>query len=113
MLFFEFFEPYFTISYNSVTILSIIIFFIVAEKLVSIISAREFREYKTAIFGTLLFSTFLALIYTFDSFLIFIFAYPEILLLLPFVNFIIGRFTGLRVSEYIRFNSVMKANQEE
>ncbi|QQR83457.1 hypothetical protein IPJ72_06755 [Candidatus Peregrinibacteria bacterium] len=39
-------------------------------------------------------------------------SYPEIILLLIVVNLILGRWTGLRVFEYIRFREVMKHAEE-
>lgn len=39
-------------------------------------------------------------------------SYPEILILLIFINLFLGRWTGLRVFEYIRFREVMKHAEE-
>lgn len=42
-----------------------------------------------------------------------ILAYPEIILLLILVNYVLGRWTGLRVMEYVRFREIMKHAEEE
>ena len=39
-------------------------------------------------------------------------SYPEIILLLILVNLILGKWTGLRIFEYIRFREVMKHTEE-
>lgn len=39
-------------------------------------------------------------------------SYPEIILLLIVVNFLLGKWTGLRLFEYIRFREVMKHTEE-
>ncbi len=41
-----------------------------------------------------------------------ILARPEIILLLLLVNFALGRWTGLRFMEYVRFREVMKHAEE-
>lgn len=40
-------------------------------------------------------------------------AHPEIILLLIAVNYLLGRWTGLRLVEYLRFKEVMKYTEEE
>ncbi|MFH0820691.1 MAG: 7TM domain-containing protein, partial [Candidatus Peregrinibacteria bacterium] len=39
--------------------------------------------------------------------------YPELILLLIFINYLLGRWTGLRLTEYLRFKAVMKYSEEE
>ena len=41
-----------------------------------------------------------------------ILSYPEIILLLILINLGLGRWTGLRIFEYIRFREVMKHAEE-
>jgi hypothetical protein len=90
-----------------------VIFFIISEKLITIITSKEFREYKKSITGTLFVSLSLYGLSLFDTFTVFLFSYPEIILLLVPLNFYIGRFTGLRMSEFFRFRDILKTEAEE
>lgn len=45
---------------------------------------------------------------TWDWFATFIMSYPEAILLTILINFILGRFTGLRLTEYLRFRQLIK-----
>lgn len=93
-------------------ILYVVLFFIIAEKLITIITSKEFREYKKSISGTIIISLLWYLLYNIETFLVFLTAYPEILIILVPFNFILGRFTGLRITEYLRFREVIKNIEE-
>jgi len=93
-------------------ILYIIIFFIISEKLITIITSKEFREYKKSLFWTLVVSSFWGLMYYIDPLVVFITAYPEVLIVLIPLNFFLGRFTGLRITEYLRFKEIVKNIEE-
>ena len=43
----------------------------------------------------------------------FLISYPDTLFLILIFNFIIGRYTGLQLLEYIRFTPLLKKLQEE
>lgn len=93
-------------------ILYIVIFFIIAEKLITIITSKEFREYKKSLAWTWLIAIFWTMLYSFDSLLVFLTAYPEFLILLVPFNFFLWRFTGLRITEYLRFREIVKNIEE-
>lgn len=93
-------------------IIYIIIFFVVAEKLITIIASKEFGEYKKSFSGTVIVSLICFLLYHFNSFVIFLTAYPELLLILVPFNFILWRFTGLRITEYLRFREILRSTEE-
>lgn len=93
-------------------ILYVIIFFIIAEKLITIITSKEFREYKKSLSGTLVVSLLCTLMYFSDFIVVFLTAYPEILLVLIPFNFFLWRFTGLRITEYLRFREIVKSVEE-
>jgi len=97
---------------NLTNILYIILFFIIAEKLISIMSTKEFREYRKSLWWTLIVSFLCFWLYNVNYILVFLLAYPEIILLLVPVNFFLGRFTGLRITEYIRFKDISKNIEE-
>jgi len=43
---------------------------------------------------------------------VFILAYPELIIICAPLSFLIGRFTGLRVTEYLRFKEIIKNIEE-
>ena len=100
------------ISININDIMFIIFFILIAEKLVNIIASKEFGEYKATLINTLLFSIIAFVIFKLNFVKTFILAYPEIILLLIPMSFIIWRFTWLRVTEYFRFKEVIKSIEE-
>lgn len=93
-------------------VLYVAIFFLLAEKMISIITTKEFREYKRSIYGTIIISLLCYMMYDFDTLRIFIMAYPEILLAFVPLNFFLGRFTWLRITEYLRFKEIVKSIEE-
>ena len=99
-----------TIPLNNV--LYILLFFIIAEKLITIIISKEFREYKKSITGTIIVALLCFLIFQLDGLRVFLVAYPETLLIFVPINFFIGRFTWLRVTEYLRFREIIKNIEE-
>ncbi|NDK09476.1 hypothetical protein GW846_01720 [Candidatus Gracilibacteria bacterium] len=99
------------IQYDSV--LYIAIFLITSEKLITLITSKEFREYKKSITGTIIIALLCYAFFYFDTFRVFLFSYPELLLILVPFNFYLGRFTGLRVTEYLRFREINQNNDSE
>lgn len=92
--------------------LYIVIYIILTEKLINIVISKEFREYKKTLYSTFLIGIFLYFILIFDSLRVFLLAYPETILLLIPINFMIGRFIWLRVTEYFRFREIIKNIEE-
>lgn len=93
-------------------VLYIVLFVIIAEKLITIITSKEFREYKKGIFWTVIVAFLCFMLFQIDSLRVFFMAYPELILIFIPINFFIGRFTWLRVTEYFRFREVMKNIEE-
>lgn len=93
-------------------IIYIIIFFVVAEKFITIIASKEFREYKKSFSWTIIVSLLCFWLFNFTTFLIFLTAYPELLLILIPFNFMLWRFTGLRITEYFRFREIVRSMEE-
>lgn len=92
----------------SVSIFPILVMIILTEKFVE---AQIEQGQKTAIIltiETLALAIISYMIVTWDSFETFILAYPEAILLTLVLNVAFGRFTGLRLSEYIRFKTLFK-----
>ncbi len=93
-------------------IIYIILFFVVAEKFITIIASKEFSEYKKWFSWTIIVSLICFWLFNFTTFLIFLTAYPELLIILIPFNFILWRFTGLRITEYFRFREVVRGIEE-
>ena len=93
-------------------VIYITLFFIIAERLITIITSKEFREYKKSISGTVIVAFLCYMMFQFDALRVFFMAYPETLLIFIPINFFIWRFTGLRVTEYLRFKEIIN-NAEE
>ena len=91
----------------------IILFIIVSERLINVIVSKEFREYKNNLTNTFIIAIFAYMIFSIAFVKVFILAYPEIIILLAPANFIMWRFTWLRITEYLRFKEVIKSIEEE
>jgi len=100
------------IKLNINDIMLIIFFILIAEKLINIISSKEFWEYKNTLLNTLFFSIIALVIFKLSFVKTFILSYPEIILILIPFAFIVWRFTWLRVTEYFRFKEVIKSIEE-
>jgi len=95
------------------SIIFVILFILISEKLITVIIWKEFREYKSSLIYTLAFSLVSYTIFQFDLIQIFLLAYPEVILLLIPINFWIGRFTWLRFTEYFRFREIIHNIDDE
>ncbi len=112
ILIFNLLIDYWLFSANLNNIFYLILFVIVSERLISIILSKEFSEYKNGLLITFLVSLFLFLLFIIPQIKILILAYPEIILILVPINFLIWKFTGLRITEYFRFKEVIKNIEE-
>ncbi len=104
-------------SYNLLNInisdgLFIILLIVISERFITIILSKEFIEYKLNLFNTIIFALFTYFLLDLNIINTFLLAYPEIILLLIPLNFIIWRFTWLRVTEYFRFKEIIKNIEE-
>lgn len=95
-------------GFLSISIFPILVMIILTEKFVE---AQIEQGQKTAIIltiETLVLAIVSYMIVTWDSFETFLMAYPEAILITLVLNLALGRFTGLRLSEYIRFRTLFK-----
>lgn len=100
------------IQVNINDIMFIIFFILISDKLISVIVSKEFGEYKETLVITLLYSIISYLFLSINLIQTFILAYPEMILLLIPINYLIGKFTWLRATEYFRFREVIKSIEE-
>jgi hypothetical protein len=112
MLFFQGLQSLDIIAISIDNIIYMVLFFILSEKLVTIITSKEFREYKKNLAWTLLVSLLCYMLFEFNALLVFLTAYPETLMVLVPLNFFLGRFTWLRITEYLRFREIIKSVEE-
>ncbi len=97
---------------NMTDILFIILFVIICERLITVVLSKEFWEYKFNLLNTMWFAWVAYIIFSFSAIQTIILAYPEVILILVPINFIIWRFTWLRITEYFRFREVIKNIEE-
>ncbi len=100
------------VSLNISDILYFIIFILLSEKMISIITSKDLLEYKESFFYTLLIGLFCYVILNINAIKVILLSYPELILLLIPINFFIGKFTGLRITEYFRFKEIIKSVEE-
>ena len=114
MLFYELTQYTDYINIPLQNIIYVVLLFLVSERFISIITTKEYREYKKSIWWTCVVALLCFALFYIDPLLVFLFAYPEILLILIPFNFFLWKFTGLRITEYFRFGEIIKnAEQEE
>lgn len=106
------FLTYDLVRININDVMFIIFFILIAERLINIMASKEFWEYKITLINTILFSILWLIIFQLVFIKTFILAYPEVILLLIPLIFIIWRFTWLRITEYFRFKEVIKSIEE-
>ncbi len=104
-------------NYNIISIdiensIFIILLIIISERLISIILSKEFIEYRTNLVNTLIFCLITYLFFNINIVDTFLLAFPEIIMILIPINFMIWRFTWLRITEYFRFKEVIKNIEE-
>lgn len=100
------------IHLNISDILYFIIFILLSEKMINIIISKDLLEYKESFIYTLLIWIFCYVIFSINHLKVILLSYPELILLLIPINFLIGKFSGLRVTEYFRFKEIIKSVEE-
>lgn len=108
----------FLISFNLITlnlqdILFFILFVIINERFVNILISKDISEYKMSFIYTFLIAFISLWILSINNVKIFLLSYPEILILNIPLQFLIWRFTWLRITEYFRFKEIIKTIEEE
>lgn len=90
------------------SILSILIMITLMEKFISAQSEKGFRSAALLSFETLLISVSCYFLVSWEVFREFVLNYPYVIFFLFIVNFFLGKWRGLRLSEYFRFKEVIK-----
>lgn len=95
----------------SVSIFPILIMITLVEKFVSTQIEKGARTAVVLSIETLVISLICYFIVSWPSLIVFIQSYPWVVLLTVVINVMLGKWTGLRLSEYFRFNEVIKYAQ--
>jgi hypothetical protein len=99
------------LSYDTVFVL-----LIMSTLVESFLNVKSEEGLRSAVFGisqTIIAALLCVFIVQWPSFRSLIIAYPEIILFTPIINILLGRWTGLRVSEYFRFREVFRHLAQE
>lgn len=96
------------IDVRSLSIFPILLFILLSDRIVSLFLERELVETIQTTVITLFLAILGFLILTWDQLRIFTLIYPEWIFLLIPINVMIGRYFGLRMTEYIKFQPILK-----
>lgn len=108
----NFMYSYNLLEINSNDLIYIFLLIIISERLINLLLSKEIFDNALNFLNTLVFSILTFFIFSFDIIKILILAYPEIIILLIPINFMIWRFTWLRITEYFRFREIIKNIEE-
>jgi hypothetical protein len=102
----------FEITLEPDTIFILLIMTTLSEEFMSVKAEQGLRTALTAILETVLVALLCTSIVQWSVFTSLLLAYPEIIVLTLLVNISLGRWTGLRLSEVVRFREIFKAMEE-
>jgi len=94
------------------SILPILVLIILVEKFIAIQMEKGPRTAIMLSLETILVSVACYYVVSWDVLSTFILAYPEALLLTFVINILMGKWVGLRISEYIRFRAIKKKSHQ-
>ncbi|NQV12943.1 MAG: PKD domain-containing protein [Parcubacteria group bacterium] len=94
------------------SILPILVLIILVEKFIAIQMEKGPRTAILLSLETILVSVACYFLASWSAFNTFVLAYPEVILLTFVVNILLGRWVGLRISEYIRFRAIRKTSPQ-
>jgi len=93
---------------SHLSIFAILIMIILVERFLNVQIERGGKEALVLSVETLVISIIGYFILVWQAFQNFIFTYPWIVLVIILINIFLGRWTGLRLSEYIRFRGLLE-----
>lgn len=106
-------SAFYGITFSRETIFILLIMSTLTESFLALKTEEGWRSAIIGILETIAASLICVFIVQWDVFQALILAYPEIILLTVVVDIFLGRWTGLRLLEYIRFKEVFKHLLEE
>lgn len=96
------------IDVRSLSIFPILLFILLSDRIVSLFLERDLIETVQTTVITLFLAVLGFLLLTWQQLRLFTLIYPESILLLIPINIMIGRYFGLRMTEYIKFQPILK-----
>ena len=99
---------YAIIDVRTLSIFPILLFILLSDRIVTIFLERDFIETIQTTLITLILAILGFLLLTWDQLRTFVLVYPESILLLIPINILIGRYFGLRMTEYIKFQPILR-----
>jgi len=96
------------IDVRSLSIFPILLFILLSDRIVTIFLERDFIETIQTTLITLFLAILGFLLLTWSQLSFFALIYPEAILLLIPINILIGRYFGLRMTEYIKFEPILR-----
>ncbi len=96
------------LAVRTLSIFPILLFILLSDRIVALLLERTMGETVRITFITLILSLLGFFLLSFQPILRFVLLYPEIVLILIPLNIIIGRYFGLRVTEYVRFTPLKR-----
>jgi hypothetical protein len=96
------------IDVRNLSIFPILLFILLSDRIVTIFLERDFIETIQTTVITLFLAILGFLLLTWEQLRVFTLIYPEWILLLIPINIMVGRYFGLRVTEYIKFQPVLR-----
>jgi 7 transmembrane helices usually fused to an inactive transglutaminase len=96
-----------TISVQDISIFPILLLVLLSDRVVALFLERSMREVIQITLITLLLGLIGYFLLSWESLRTFVILYPEIILLCVPLNIMMGRYFGLRATEYMRFKSII------
>ena len=96
------------IDVRNLSIFPILLFILLSDRIVALFLERELGETIQTTVITLLLAIIGFLLLTWEQLRLFALLYPELILLIIPINILIGRYFGLRMTEYIKFQPILK-----
>lgn len=100
-------------GFTNVNIFSVVLISAITERIVGMYAKTNFKNAFFTSIETLLLTIINYSLISYSEFQRFIFESPWILLIVVLINLLVGRFTGLRLREYIRFWDILDRDYSE
>ncbi len=96
------------IDVRNLSIFPILLFILLSDRIMTLFLERELAETVQTTVITLFLAILGFLLLTWQQLRLFALLYPELILLIIPINIMIGRYFGLRITEYIKFQPILK-----
>jgi len=97
----------------SVSILPLVMILLLSEKMVNMTSSKSVKQMVKFFVGLSIVSLIAWVLVQYRGFQVIILAYPELSLLFVLAIYLLGRWTGLRLTEYFRFRELIRDLQRK